>query len=448
MSSYQLSHPRLSGPVLLAVTLGALLAIPCFADSQARIVRLSDVQGDVLIDRNTGQGLEKAFLNLPVTQGVRIQTAMDGRAELEFEDGSTLRLVPGTKIDIPQLSLRDSGARVSGVHLLEGVAYVNFLATKNDEFNLTFVREKIALTRAAHLRIRVDDTDASVGVFKGEVQVEGPSGSVEVSKGHQANFDLLDQDKYKLARDFGEDPYDSWDKQQDQYHQQYADNSYANYSPYAYGTSDLSYYGSFFNLPGYGMMWQPYFTGAGWDPFMNGAWAFYPGFGYGWVSGYPWGWTPYHYGSWLYMPLYGWMWQPGGAWMGTYTVPLYRNAPMGFQAPVDPGTPGQRIIPVNRGPASTLLGRSFTKVEIPNNSAGLGIPRGGVNNLSGLSQTVESRGSATARVHNLPGSFAWGSQGSSRGGFSSPFGSNSSIGSSHASPGASSSGHSGGGGHH
>ena len=48
-------------------------------------------------------------------------------------------------------------------------------------------------------------------------------------------------------------------------------------------------------------MWQPYLVGAGWDPFMNGAWMWYPGAGYTWVSAYPWGWTPYRYGSWTYL---------------------------------------------------------------------------------------------------------------------------------------------------
>ena len=56
-------------------------------------------------------------------------------------------------------------------------------------------------------------------------------------------------------------------------------------------------------MPGYGMMWQPYLVGAGWDPFMNGAWMWYPGAGYAWISSYPWGWTPYRYGSWTYIQL-------------------------------------------------------------------------------------------------------------------------------------------------
>ncbi len=134
---------------MAAVAVSALLpivtslAVSAFADSQVRVVRLSEVQGDVKIDRNLGQGYEKAFLNLPITQGVKLQTKNGGRAEVEFEDGSTLRITPDTVIEFPQLSLRDSGAKVSGVHLQEGTAYVNFAGAKDDEFTLTFAHEKL-----------------------------------------------------------------------------------------------------------------------------------------------------------------------------------------------------------------------------------------------------------------------------------------------------------------
>ena len=83
-------------------------------------------------------------------------------------------------------------------------------------------------------------------------------------------------------------------------------------SPYGYGVSDLNYYGAYSNVPGYGMMWQPYFAGVGWDPFMDGAWSWYPGYGYMFASAYPWGWMPYRYGNWTFVPGIGWMWQPGG----------------------------------------------------------------------------------------------------------------------------------------
>jgi len=391
--------PRPSIKLLLAAVCISLLSVfPARADSKARVVRLSEVQGKVEIVRDAGQGYEKAFLNLPVTQGVKIRTADDGRAELEFEDNSTLRLTPDSEIEVPQLSLRDSGAKVSSIHLLAGMAYVTYQGAKEDEFTVTFARESVTLAHAAHLRIALGDADAAVAVFSGEAQISSPAGTATVAKNQTVRFDLV-KDSYKLAKNVAEDPYDAWDKQQNQYQQRYTDSSYSSYSPYAYGTADLNYYGSWYSLPGYGQMWQPYFTGFGWDPFMNGAWTWFPGFGYGWVSAYPWGWVPYNYGSWVYMGLYGWMWQPGGAWMGGYPIPVYVNAPLGFVPPRTPMFPGPRTVTVNRGSGSTLTGHVFNRLEIPSNSAGLGIPRGSIRNMGQVSGLAEQRGSATTRLH-------------------------------------------------
>ncbi len=435
-----MSHSRFPQQLLLTVILGgSLTAIPCLADSQARIVRLSEVQGDVQIDRNNGQGYERALLNFPITQGEKIRTLENGRAELEFEDGSTLRLTPRTATAVSRLSLLGSGGKLSEVQVEEGTIYVNFFGGTDDEFDLTFAREKLALKRATHVRIALGDADAVVAVFKGEAEVVTPTGPVEIAKGHAARFDLA-SDQHSLANNVDADANDSWDKQQSQYQQQYSDNSYSNYSPYAYGTSDLNYYGSFFALPGYGMLWQPYFVGAGWDPWMNGAWTLFPGSGYGWVSSYPWGWTPYHYGTWTFLPLYGWVWQPGGAWMGDYALPTFLDAPTGFAPPRLPSIPGRRVILVSRGPRPTQLGN---KIEIVSNSAGLGIPRGRVRSLDRLAQSVEQKGFVTTKLHanSVAGSGWWHGGSSVRS--SAGGGNGGSTSSSH-----SSAGHASSGGHH
>jgi hypothetical protein len=397
---------RLISRVLLVVAAASLSTASAFADSQVRIVRLGDTQGEVRIDRNTGEGYEKAFLNLPITQGMKIQTGNDGRASLELEDGSTLRLTPNSVLEVPQLSLRASGTKVSTFRLQEGVAYINFLGAKDDEFTLAFAHETVAVNQAAHLRVDLGDTDAEVAVFRGTAQIAVPSGTVEVGKGKTASFNLIN-DRYELASEIEDQPFDSWDKQQTQYQQEYSSKSYASYSPYPYGTSDLNYYGNFFNAPGYGNVWQPYFAGAGWDPFMNGAWAFYPGSGYGWVSGYPWGWTPYHYGSWNYLPGYGWVWQPGGAWSGSTSVPVVGKAPLHFSGPRAPSTPGLGLQAVNKGPLAVQRGK-VNHVEIPNNSAGVGVPRGSVMNLRELSHTAQQKGFALTTLHMGPtGLYAW-----------------------------------------
>src|SRR5438067_13319602 len=111
--------------IALLALAALLLAIPAVADSQARIVRLSQVDGTVQADRNTGQGFEKAFLNMPVTQGMKLRTNADGRAEIEFEDGSTLSIVPHTIVVFPELSLRDLGAKLSAVSVEDGTGYVH-----------------------------------------------------------------------------------------------------------------------------------------------------------------------------------------------------------------------------------------------------------------------------------------------------------------------------------
>src|SRR5438067_11148699 len=104
---------------VLTVSACALLALPALADSQARIVRLSDVQGSVQIDKNTGMGFENAFLNLPITQGAQVKTHDRARAEIEFEDGSTLRLTPNTTVQFSTLGLSDAGKRISVINLVE-----------------------------------------------------------------------------------------------------------------------------------------------------------------------------------------------------------------------------------------------------------------------------------------------------------------------------------------
>src|SRR5664279_2135280 len=101
--------------VLVAAAAG-LLALPALADTQARIVRLSDVQGSVQIDKNAGAGFESAFLNLPITEGAQIKTGDRGRAEIEFEDGSTLRLAPNTAVQFNTLGVNDAGKHNSVIN--------------------------------------------------------------------------------------------------------------------------------------------------------------------------------------------------------------------------------------------------------------------------------------------------------------------------------------------
>jgi hypothetical protein len=420
--------------MVLTALVCVLVALPAAANSQARIVRLSDVQGGVQIDKNAGLGFENAFLNLPITQGTQLRTRANGRAEIEFEDGSTLRVTPNTTVQFSTLGLNDAGQRLSAVTLVEGRTYVHWLGKSGDKFTLRFSQERVDLTQPAHFRVAASSDSAEIATFKNDVEVIGPSGTVKVDKKKMVSFDVNDSDHSTGAKSFKEDPYDDWDKQAVEYHDQYAKN---NPTPYGYGFSDLSYYGGYTNVPGYGTLWQPYFTGVGWNPFMDGAWSWYPGMGYMWASAYPWGWMPYYYGNWLYAPGLGWGWQPGAfnGWRGGVH---YVGAAAGFQAPVEPrGTVGTVV--VGRG-GPVLTSAVATRVVVNRGSAGMGIPRGSVDGLHRLNAQVAKTGSV--ELHAAPqfaassfhsGGFVAGEQ---HGGVNSGMG--------HAS--AASAGHAGGGG--
>jgi hypothetical protein len=377
--------------IALAALLCALAPLPVHAASQIRIVRLSDVQGSVQIDKNSGMGFENAFLNLPVTQGTQIQTRGNGRVEIEFEDGSTLRLAPNSKVDFSTLGLSDSGARLSAINLVNGTAYVNWLGKPGDRITLNFSREKVELDHAAHLRADASPELTKVAVFKGEIQVAAPAGAVTVGKKKMATFDAADDDKATLAANIDQEPLDAWDKEAIAYHDQYSKN---NSSPYGYGLSDMNYYGSFMNVAGYGTMWQPYFTNAGWSPFADGAWSWYPGMGYTFISANPWGWMPYRYGNWAFVPPMGWMWQPGYS-NGWATVPRFSGAPVGFHPPVAPTGTVSTIVVGKGGPVLSPVLPSH--VVVARGSAGIGVPRGSLGDLKPLNRQVAKSGQIEVR---------------------------------------------------
>jgi len=404
-----------------AVLAAAFLVVSASAESKARIVRLSEVQGTVRIDRATGDGFDKAFLNLPVIEGSRVKTGKDGRAEVEFEDGSALRLAPDSEVDFIHLALGDDGQKLSTVQLVSGTVYADLHPKKagqktGDQFLLNFSHESVTVPEATHFRVELDDARATVAVFKGKLSATTPSGQFDVAEKHSATIELANddlangdpakpakKDTFVIARNYEADPSDAWDRQQTDYHDRYASAGGSGISsPYGYGMSDLNYYGNFMIVPGYGNVWQPYFIGANWSPFQDGGWAFYPGAGYMWVSGYPWGWMPYNYGNWAFAPGFGWIWQPGN-WNSWNALPLMVNAPVRTKVPTAPVS-GHQTVMVGLGLAANPATGAPRRLTINPGSAGFGVPRGSVRHLDRLSKTMErtSRPVVVATVRPVP----------------------------------------------
>ncbi|HEY6488114.1 MAG: DUF6600 domain-containing protein [Terracidiphilus sp.] len=388
---------------LTAQTTEATPASP--GNSKIRIVRLSEVRGAVQLDRSTGNGFEAAMANLPIVENNRLRTDQ-GVAEVEFEDNSTLRLAPNSVVEFLRLERNAQGATLSTVRLLRGTAYVSLVKAKNsNEFNLAFDKQSAVLPPGSHIRLDDDDAAARLAVFDGSAQVEGPGGSTKIERKQTVLFHLVDQSQPQptVERQISAETYDSWDKDSTGYHARTAAMGALSSTPYAYGLNDMMYYGNFLNAGSCGTMWQPYFASASWDPYSNGAWAFYPGAGYSWVSPYPWGWTPYHYGSWSFCPGTGWGWRPGGTWNGLNNVAMNgggATGPVRFHPPATLPSKGQStLVPVNMKPLVRSEVASPESFVFRRDSAGLGVPRDTLGKLNKLSQQAAERGFSTTHVY-------------------------------------------------
>ncbi len=110
-----------------------------------------------------------------------------------------------------------------------------------------------------------------------------------------------------------------------------------------YGTfhESLSSYGSWFETPDYGYVWQPAVVReANWRPYSRGRWICSDR-GWTWVSDEPFGWATYHYGRWALLNGRGWIWVPGSEWAPSWVSWRENDSHIGW-APLPPETLGWR----------------------------------------------------------------------------------------------------------
>ena len=99
----------------------------------------------------------------------------------------------------------------------------------------------------------------------------------------------------------------------------------------------LSSYGSWFETPDYGYVWQPVVVReTNWRPYSRGRWVCSDR-GWTWVSEEPFGWATYHYGRWALLRGRGWIWVPGSQWAPSWVSWRENNSHIGW-APLPPET--------------------------------------------------------------------------------------------------------------
>jgi len=366
-------------------------AIP--AGPAARAVRLSNVDGQVkLIVGN--QPPADALVNTPLFEGSQLTTADDGRAEIQFEDGSVARISPNSSLVLSELKM-DGASPQTEIQLNSGLAYFEF--SGSGKLRIHFGDAIVTPAGNSILRINEDTPPGAVAVFSGSAHIErGATVMVDLHGGECVTLSSADSTKYDLAETIEPDSWDAWNTDRDQAlsaeasastgaaanladnnagpadqdsNDQLANNQASpDIAPGNPAWNDLDANGSWYDVPGEGYIWSPYAaSGIGWDPYGCGNWVWTPRFGYIWTSCFSWGYLPYQYGAWRYYSGFGWGWAPGHRfrpwWRGGVWVSTFGYGPPGYHTPFRPRVPAGRIggpvpvVPYNRlnGVATTGL---------------------------------------------------------------------------------------------
>jgi hypothetical protein len=352
----------LSGLVLLAAL---FLSVPwASADSShARIIRLSVVTGDVRFASKThgdpltdaSAGWDAAQLNLPIRQGYVLATD-NGRAEVEFENGTLAFLKENTVVEFYDLSLKD-GALITRLVLRQGSASFHVNPLEGDYFSVTGGDFTVEAGSRATFRLDNFDDGSSVEAISGHVNALHQDETTRLEMGQSLAMKAGGEASVEIGHVTEPDEFDRWVSGRidtvstaTSAAMQYTSSPY-----YAAGFGSLYSYGSWFDCGTYGYGWRPFGVGYGWSPFTNGQWIWDPSFGWTWNSFQPWGWAPYHYGGWLFA-------SSCGGW--------FYSAPLPYVYYPAPGVPIRRFPPRVHAPRPVY--RPVTAVFVRNNNT-LGI---------------------------------------------------------------------------
>jgi hypothetical protein len=312
----------------------------------ARAVRLSNVDGQVQVAQGADVFADHAVANTPLFEGTEISTGDDGRAEIQFEDGSFARIPPDSSLTLSVLKQGDTEMTLDS-----GMGYFELQdGNQASPMRVRFGGNVVTVSGFTVLRVKLDEEPGGLAVFSGNAHIDGTNGaSMDVKGGESVALNNL-----TVSQAIEPDSWDAWNSDRDQalttadVGSTQATNDLPNRANPAW--SDLNSNGAWYNVPDQGYVWSPYeAANSGWDPYGSGYWMWTPAYGYTWVSGYSWGYMPYQCGAWNWYDAFGWGWAPGGCntwWGGGGWFFNVGYMPVWYRLPVRPHPPRPRPTPL------------------------------------------------------------------------------------------------------
>jgi hypothetical protein len=295
----------------LALGLTAAGATSTLAQDSYRHGRILSVEAGVTLQRATEDASEEAFRNLPFLPGDRLWTDAEGRAELQFPQGTVVRLDQRSKLDYA--GHEEERGELIVLRLWSGSVFVHARPAAGARFGVVTPAGIVQVEDRAVLRVDVDSGEARVSVFAGEATLDDGRQHVSVAAGERTvtrwGETMAEPRRFDVAE---ADDFAAWDGEREAVEAESGET--AEYLPeeLAPYEEELEKNGFWRNMGVSGWIWIPNVQ-AGWRPYWNGQWA-WTTYGWTWVPNEGWGWAPFHYGSWDYSASLGWYWAPGTSW--------------------------------------------------------------------------------------------------------------------------------------
>ena len=292
---------------ILMFLLSFLIPSPSAAESELEGGWISLLQGQVLIQTKDEGEWTEAFVNFPIADGDRIMTERDGRVELNFKNGTDVRVGEISQLDIITLG-SDQGKASIRLNQLEGRIYVNHRPIAEETSSLYIDLPYGFLSSYVPSRFKVDlaSSEVRISVLEGSVEFKSDGRPIPLTQGKTL---IVKEGGYAVVAElYGKDEWDRWNEARDnellqrRYAQKYLP---SDLEPYGY---EMGGNGRWVFTPEYQYVWVPRVV-VGWTPFQYGYWAWRRGI-YCWVPREPWGWVPFHYGRWIHTNNHGWAWVP------------------------------------------------------------------------------------------------------------------------------------------
>jgi hypothetical protein len=283
-------------------------------ENYTRLARLSYMEGHVSYQHIADVEWSVASVNLPLEPGDRIYTGPDGRAEIEFDDGSVYRLARNTDIEI--LSLKEE---LIQLRILVGLS--TLMISSDADFEINTPAAAFNPLRRGVYRFDVgEDGDSEAVVRTGKLEAANNHFSRRIESGEMLHITSEEIGNPDFSRYERRDEWDEWNDRRNADMNAYAGTEYLPDNVYM-GVPELQRYGRWVQVDTYGSAWIPDYADVSWSPYSVGRWCYRPLFGWTWVSYEPWGWLPYHYGRWYRSSIYGWCWLPGPAFAFDFWSP-------------------------------------------------------------------------------------------------------------------------------